>query len=75
MRSNETLDCFTRVIVDGGATLELANLQVVIQRIRDSLPHIPDAHLTDLEHALLDLAVARGYRSGFKVGDSWRRKR
>jgi len=75
MRSNETLDCFTRVIVDGGPTLELANLQVVIQRIRDSLPPIPDAHLSDLEHALLDLAVARGYRSGFKVDDPWRRKR
>jgi hypothetical protein len=51
--------CFTRVVVDGAEDLEIAELQSVMQRIRQSLRHIPEAQRVYVGNALLNLAVCR----------------
>lgn len=58
MRSNASSSCITRVVVDGQQEVELAELQLVMQRIQGVLHHlVPLAQRIYLGNALLDLAV------------------
>lgn len=59
MRSQLNANCFTRVVVDGDQDIEIAELQAVMQRIRQSLQHIPEAQRVYVGNALLNLAVCR----------------
>jgi len=63
MRSNAPSGCITRVVVDGNHEVELAELQLVMQRIQSALRHIvPPAQHACLGNALLNLAVCRVLR-------------
>lgn len=62
MRANGTAGCMTRVVVDGDLDLEVAELQSVMQRIRDSLHHIPESQRMYVGNALLNLAICRMLR-------------
>lgn len=55
-------NCITRVIVDGDRDLELAELQSVMQRIQQSLPHLPASQCGYIGNALLNLAVCHMLR-------------
>jgi len=58
MRSNASSSCITRVVVDGQQEVELAELQLVMQRIQGVLRHlVPPAQRTYLGNALLNLAL------------------
>lgn len=62
MSAYEISNCITRVIVDGDRDLELAELQSVMQRIQQSLPHLPASQCGYIGNALLNLAVCRMLR-------------
>ena len=59
MRSPQTSACITRVVMDGGCDIELAELQSVTQRIQQSLQHIPASQRVYLANALFNLAISR----------------
>lgn len=59
MRSQSNSNCITRVVVDGDQHIEIAELQSVMQRIRQSLQHIPESQRVYVGNALLNLAVCR----------------
>ncbi len=62
MRSN-ALPSITRVVVDGHPVAELAELQLVMQRIQSALRDlVPAAQQTYVGNALLNLAVSRMLR-------------
>lgn len=50
--------CLTRVMTDDERGVEVAQLQLVMQRIQNSLRDVPEAHREYIAGALLNLAVA-----------------
>lgn len=54
--------CLTRVIIDDDCTVEVAQLQSVMQRIQHMLHDIPATQREYIANALLNLAVSRMLR-------------
>jgi len=51
--------CLTRIVIDDGSGVEVAQLQLVMQRIQCMLHAVPAAQREYIANALLNLAVAR----------------
>ena len=51
--------CLTRIVIDDGSGVEVAQLQLVMQRIQCMLHDVPAAQREYIANALLNLAVAR----------------
>lgn len=57
-----TAGCLTRVIFDDGNSVEVAQLQSVVQRIQCVLQGVPAAQREYIAKALLNLAISRTSR-------------
>jgi hypothetical protein len=59
MRSTFSPRCLTRVVIDDGSGIEVAQLQSVMHRIQRMLCDVPQAQREYIANALLNLAVSR----------------
>lgn len=59
VRSTVAAGCLTRVVIDNDRSIEIAQLQTVMQRIQSMLDHVPAAQREYIANALLNLAVER----------------
>lgn len=59
--------CLTRIVIDDGSGVEVAQLQSVMQRIQYTLRDVPPAQREYIANALLNLAVARMVREAGSV--------
>lgn len=59
MRSMLPPGCLTRVVVDDEYQIEVAQLQVAMQRIQAALDGVPPAQREYIANALLNLAVSK----------------
>jgi len=59
MRSMLPPVCLTRVVVDDQYEIEVAQLQVAMQRIQAALGDVPAAQREYIANALLNLAVSK----------------
>lgn len=64
MSASFASNCLTRVVVDDEHEVTIAQLQLVMQRIQQSLLNIPAIQREYIANALLNLAVARMLKEG-----------
>lgn len=64
MSASFASNCLTRIVVDDEHEVAIAQLQWVMQRIQQSLLHIPAAQREYIANALLSLAVAKMLKEG-----------